>query len=155
VALRFPSAVGCVRQVIDTEVEPEFDPAQRWFFRSPLTTFRLINLNRRFVSSFPSCGKRSEATKVATKDNAGKSVPETQPIKSALIAELTWAQLYTKAMQKDLVAISTAVSKGKTITAEPEMKETAEKLHNELQTANSTVGQLSDHAGIRPAPTES
>jgi hypothetical protein len=92
---------------------------------------------------------------VATKDSAGKNVTETQPIKSALIAELTWAQLYTKAMQKDLVAISTAVSKGKTITTEPEMKETAEKLHDELQTANSTVGELSDHAGIRPGPIKS
>jgi hypothetical protein len=58
-------------------------------------------------------------------------------------------------MQKDLVAISTAVSKGKTITTEPEMKETAEKLHDELQTANSTVGELSDHAGIRPGPIKS
>ncbi len=92
---------------------------------------------------------------MANKDNAGNSEPETQPIKSALIAELTWAQLYTKAMQKDLVAISTAVSKGETITGEPTMKETAAKLHDELQTANSTVGELSDHAGIRLAPVKS
>jgi hypothetical protein len=92
---------------------------------------------------------------MTTKNDARNSVPETQPGKSALIAELTWAQLYTKAMQKDLVAISTAVSKGQTITTQPEMKETAEKLHDELQTANSTVGELSDHAGIRPVPVKS
>ena len=87
---------------------------------------------------------------MTSKNDARNSKTETQPIKAALIAELTWAQLYTKAMQKDLVAISTAVSKGQPTTAEPEMKETAEKLHDELQTANSTVGELSDHAGIRP-----
>jgi len=92
---------------------------------------------------------------MATKDDAGNGVPETQPIKSALIAELTWAQLYTRAMQKDLVAISTAVGKGQTSTAETDMKETAEKLHDELQTANQTVGELSDHAGIRPVPVKS
>jgi len=87
---------------------------------------------------------------VATQNGARNSIPETQPIKSALIAELTWAQLYTKAMQKDLVAISTAVTKNQTTTTEPEMKETAEKLHDELQTANRTVGDLGSHAGIRP-----
>jgi len=58
-------------------------------------------------------------------------------------------------MQKDLVAISTAVTKSQTSTSEPEMKETAEKLHDELQTANRTVGELSDHAGIRPVPVKS
>ena len=89
-------------------------------------------------------------TKMTTLDEARNSVPETEPIKSALIAELTWAQLYTKAIQKDLVAISAAVTKNQTITAEPEMKETAEKLHDELQTANRTVGELSDNAGLRP-----
>ena len=92
---------------------------------------------------------------MAIKDDAGNGVPEPQPIKSALIAELTWAQLYTKAMQKDLVAISTAVAKSQTTTAEPQMKETAEKLHDELQTANRTVDELSDHAGIRPVPVKS
>jgi hypothetical protein len=91
---------------------------------------------------------------MTTTNDARNSVPETHPKKSALIAELTWAQLYTKAMQQDLVTISTAVSKGQTITTEPEVKETAEKLHDELQTANSTVGELSDHAGIRPSPSK-
>jgi hypothetical protein len=89
-------------------------------------------------------------TKMTTKDEARNGVPETPPIKSALLAELTWAQLYTKAMQKDLVAISAAVTNNQTNTAEPEMKETAEKLHDELQTANRTVGELSDNAGLRP-----
>jgi hypothetical protein len=94
-------------------------------------------------------------TKMTSKDEAKTRVSETQPIKSALIAELTWAQLYTKAMQKDLVAISTAVRRDQTTNAEPQMKETAEKLHDELQTATSTVDELSDHAGIRPVPGES
>jgi hypothetical protein len=88
-------------------------------------------------------------------DDAGTPDAETQPVKPALMAELTWAKLYTKAIQKDLVAISTAVTKNQTVTAEPEMKETAEKLHDELQTANRTVGELSDHAGIRPVPVKS
>jgi hypothetical protein len=87
---------------------------------------------------------------MTNRDDVRNSITKTQPIKSALIAELTWAQLYTKSMQKDLVAISTAVTKNQTATAEPEMKETAEKLHDELQTANRTVGELGDHAGIRP-----
>ena len=87
-------------------------------------------------------------------DDAATTVAETQPVKPALMAELTWAKLYTTAIQKDLVAISTAVSKNQTTAAEPEMKETAEKLHDELQTANRTVGELSDHAGIRPVPVK-
>lgn len=91
---------------------------------------------------------------VAIDDNAETAGAETPPVKPALIAELTWAKLYTKAIQKDLVAISTAVTKNQTTTAEPEMKETAEKLHDELQTANRTVGELSDHAGIRPMPVK-
>ena len=88
-------------------------------------------------------------------DDTGTPDAETQPVKPALMAELTWAKLYTKAIQKDLVAISTAVTKNQTATAEPEMKETAEKLHDELQTANRTVGELSDHAGIRPVAVKS
>ena len=91
---------------------------------------------------------------MAIDDDAGSTVTETQPVKPALMAELTWAKLYTTAIQKDLVAISTAVSKSQTTAAEPEMKETAEKLHDELQTANRTVGELSDHAGIRPVPVK-
>src|SRR5271154_4915075 len=55
---------------------------------------------------------------------------------------------------RPLVAISTAVRKGQTASAEPEMKETAEKLHDDLQTATSTVDELSDHAGIRPVPVK-
>ncbi len=94
-------------------------------------------------------------TKMTTKDEARNDVPETKANKSVLIAELTWAQLYTKAMQKDLVAISTAVTRSRTTTAEPEMNETAGKLHDELQTANRTVVELSDHAGIRPTPVKS
>ena len=88
-------------------------------------------------------------------DDAETNGAETQPVKPALMAELTWAKLYTKAIQKDLVAISTAVSKSQTTTVEPEMKETAEKLYDELQTANRTVGELSDHGGIGPVPAKS
>ena len=108
----------------------------------------------RSVAIFPFCGKGCEATKVAIDDDAETTVAEIPPVKPALMAELTWAKLYTKAIQKDLVAISTAVDKSQTTTAEPEMKEPAEKLHDELQTANRTVGELSDHAGIRPVPAK-
>jgi len=96
------------------------------------------------------CGKGCEATKVAIDDDAGTDVAETQPVKPALMAELTWAKLYTKAMHKDLGAISAAISKTQPTTAGPEMKKNAEKLHDQLQTANRTVGELSEHAGVRP-----
>ncbi|MGB6563645.1 MAG: hypothetical protein WBE69_13670 [Candidatus Binataceae bacterium] len=85
-------------------------------------------------------------------DDAGTSVAETQPGKPTLIAELTWAKLYTKAMHKDLGAISTVIRKSQPTTARPEMKKSAEKLHDQLQNANRTVGELIDHAGIRPVP---
>ena len=85
-------------------------------------------------------------------DAGTTSVAETQPVKPALVAELTWAKLYTKAMHKDIGVISTAIGKSQPTTAGPEMKKSAEKLHDQLQSANRTVGELSDHAGIRPVP---
>jgi len=91
---------------------------------------------------------------MAIDDDAGTTVAEIEPIKPALIAELTWAKLYTKAMHKDLGAISTAISKSQPIIAGPEMKRSAEKLHDQLRSANRTVGELSDHVGIRPAPVK-
>jgi len=91
---------------------------------------------------------------MAIDDDAGTTVAKLELIKPALIAELTWAKLYTKAMHKDLGAISTAISKSQPIIAGPEMKRNAEKLHDQLQSANRTVGELSDHAGIRPAPVK-
>jgi len=86
---------------------------------------------------------------VAIDDDAGTIVAETQPVKSTLIAELTWAKLYTRAMHKDLGSISAAISKSQPTTAGPEMKKSAEKLHDQLRSANRTVGELSDHAGTR------
>ena len=86
-------------------------------------------------------------------DDAATTVAETQPVKPALMAELTWAKLYTKVMHKDLGAISTAIRSQPT-TAGPEMKKSAEKLHDQLQSANRIVGELSDHAGIRPGPVK-
>ena len=91
---------------------------------------------------------------MAIDDDAGTPVAKIQPVKPALMAELTWAKLYTKAMHKDLGVISTAVSKSQPTTAGPEMKKNAEKLHDQLQSANRTVGELSDHAGIRPVPVK-
>ena len=76
---------------------------------------------------------------------------ETEQVMPALKADLTWSQLYTKSMHKDLVAISTAVSKTKPTTARPKMKKDAEKLRDQLKSANQTVDQLSDHAGLRAA----
>jgi len=55
-------------------------------------------------------------------------------------------------MHKDLGAISTAVRKSRPTAAEPEMKKSAEKLRDQLKSANRTVGELSDHAGIRHVP---
>jgi hypothetical protein len=92
---------------------------------------------------------------VAIDDDAGTIVAETQPVKPALMAELTWAKLYTKAMHKDLGVITTVISKAQLTTTGPEMKKGAEKLHDQLQNANRTVGELRDHAGIRPVPVKS
>ena len=91
---------------------------------------------------------------MAIDDDAGTTVAETQAVKPALMAELTWAKLYTKAMHKDLGVISTVISKSQPSTAGPEMKKSAEKLHDQLQSANRTVGELSYHAGIRPVPVK-
>jgi hypothetical protein len=99
-----------------------------------------------------SWGKHREATKVAIDDHAETTMAETPSVKPALMAELTWAKLYTKAMHKDLGAISTAIRKSELTSAGPEMKKSAEKLHNQLQSANRTVGELGGHAGIRPMP---
>jgi hypothetical protein len=89
---------------------------------------------------------------VVTDDDAVIGVVATQSVKPALMAELTWAKLYTKAMHKELGAISAAISKSKPTIAGPEMKKSAEKLHDQLKVANRTVGELSDHAGTRPVP---
>jgi hypothetical protein len=91
---------------------------------------------------------------VAIDDDAETTVAETQPVKPALMLALAWAKLYTKVMHKDLGAISTAISKSQPTTAGPEMKKSAEKLHDQLQSANRTVGELSYHAGIRPVPVK-
>src|ERR1700683_5644711 len=97
-----------------------------------------------------SCEKRPEAIKVANGNDAKETLAENRLIKTALIAELTWAKIYTKTMNKDLGDISTAVSKREPPTSGAEMKKSAEKLHDQLQTANRTVGELNDHAGTRP-----
>jgi hypothetical protein len=86
---------------------------------------------------------------VAIDNDAGTTLEETQAVKPALMAELTWAKLYTKAMHKDLGEITTVISKSQPTTTGPEMKKGAEKLHDQLQNANRTVGELSDHAGTR------
>jgi hypothetical protein len=92
---------------------------------------------------------------VAIDDDARTIVAETQPVKPALMAELTWAKLYTKAMHKDLGVIATVIGKAQLTTTGPEMKKGAEKLHDQLQNANRTVGELRDHTGIRPVPVKS
>lgn len=66
-----------------------------------------------------------------------------------LMAELTWARLYTKAMHTTLGSISAAIRKSRPMSARSEMKKGTEKLHDQLQDANRTVAELSDHAGIR------
>ena len=79
---------------------------------------------------------------------------ETEQVMPALKADLTWSQLYTKSMHKDLVAISTAIGKTKPTTSGPKMKKDAQKLRDQLKSANQTVDQLSDHAGLRPTPVQ-
>jgi hypothetical protein len=92
---------------------------------------------------------------VAIHDDAGSTtIAEIQTVKTSLMAELTWAKLYTKAMHKDLGVISKSIRKSQPTTAGPEMKKSAEKLHDQLQSANRTVGELSDHAGMRPVPVK-
>jgi hypothetical protein len=91
---------------------------------------------------------------VAIHNDTDTSEAETQSVKPALVAEVTWAKLYTKAMHQDLVAISGAINKSLPTSAGPEMKKDAEKLHDQLKSANRTVDELSDHAGIRPAPSK-
>jgi hypothetical protein len=92
---------------------------------------------------------------VAIDDDAGSTtIAEIQTVKTSLMAELTWAKLYTKAMHKDLGVISKSIRKSQPTTAGPEMKKSAEKLHDQLQSANRTVGELSDHAGMRPVPVK-
>ena len=73
-------------------------------------------------------------------------------MKPAVIAELTWAKLYTKAMHKDLGVITTVISKAQLTTTGPEMKKGAEKLHDQLESANRTVGELSEDACVRSRP---
>ena len=79
---------------------------------------------------------------------------EIEQVMPALKAELTWSQLYTKSMHRDLVAISKAISKTQPTTSGPKMKKDAEKLRDQLKSANQTVDELSDHAGIRPMPVK-
>ena len=87
-------------------------------------------------------------------DGVGTAVVDSPSTKPAVIAQLAWASCNTKAMHKDLRAISTAISKSEPTTAGPEMKKSAEKLHDQLQSANRTVGELSDHAGISAVPVK-
>jgi hypothetical protein len=91
---------------------------------------------------------------VATDDDAKTTVAELHGVKAALMAELTWAKLYTKAMHKELAVISTSISKSRTTTPRPEMTNSAERLHDQLESANHTVGELSDHAGPRLVPVK-
>jgi hypothetical protein len=77
-----------------------------------------------------------------------------QSVKPAVIAELTWAQLYTKSMHKDIVAISIVINKNRSNVFGTEMKKSAEQLRDQLQSANRTVDELRDQAGIRAAPVK-
>ena len=76
---------------------------------------------------------------MAIDDDTGTTVTDIQPVKPALMTELAWAKLYTKVMHKDLGAICTAVRKCQPTIARPEMKKSAEKLRDQLKSANRTV----------------
>jgi hypothetical protein len=91
---------------------------------------------------------------MAIDDDDRTTANESLSLKPALVAELTWAKLYTKAMHKDLVAISTAIGKSPANISGSDMKKSAEHLHDQLQGANRTVDELSDQAGIRTLPVK-
>lgn len=75
---------------------------------------------------------------------------EIRAIRWTLMAELAWARLYTKCMHKELGAISTIIRKCRQTPAGLEMKESVDKLHAQLRSANRTVGELSDQVRNRP-----
>lgn len=91
---------------------------------------------------------------MAIDNDNGPAGAEPKSLKPALIAELTWAKLYTKTMHQDLVAIATAITRNRPSTFGPAMKKNAEQLHDQLQDANRTVDLLSDQAGIRLLPVK-
>jgi hypothetical protein len=86
---------------------------------------------------------------VAIDNDDGPDEAEPKSLKPALIAELTWAKLYAKAMHQDLVAIATAITKSQPNKFSLAMKKNTEQLRDQLQDANRTVDALSDQAGIR------
>ena len=88
-------------------------------------------------------------------DRVGTGVVNGRSMKPAVIAELTWAKLYTKAMHKDIGEISAAIRKTQPATVGPTTKKSAEKLHDQLESANRTVGELSEDAGVRSRPGKS
>ena len=78
-------------------------------------------------------------------NNAETTVAETRRV---LMAELTWARLYTRTMHNILRAVSRVITKNRRSSDQLEMKKDAEILHDQLEIANRTVTALSDHAGI-------
>jgi hypothetical protein len=92
---------------------------------------------------------------VVIDNHAKTTVARTEPVEASLTTELAWAKLYTEVIHKDLAAISTAIRKSRPAFVGPEMQKSAEKLRDQLQSANRTVGELSDHACIRLAPVKS
>ncbi len=88
-------------------------------------------------------------------DRVGTAEVNRRSMKPAVISELTWAKLYTKAMHKDIGEISAAIRKTQPATVGPTTKKSAEKLHDQLESANRTVGELSEDAGVRSRPGKS
>lgn len=71
-----------------------------------------------------------------------------QAIDPALMAELTWAGLYTESMRRDLRAISAALRKAKSTSVGSQMLAGAALLRVQLKLANRTVLSLSHSAGV-------
>ena len=88
-------------------------------------------------------------------DGVGAAVVDSPSTKPAVIAQLTWAKLYTKAMHKDIGEISAAIRKTQPATVGSTTKKSAEKLHDQLESANRTVGELSEDTGVRSRPGKS
>jgi hypothetical protein len=100
-----------------------------------------------------------EQTKMAIHDDVADreetAAVNGRSMKPAVIAELTWAKLYTKAMHRDIGEISAAIRKTQPAAVGPTTKKSAEKLHDQLESANRTVGELSEDACVRSRPGKS
>jgi hypothetical protein len=73
-----------------------------------------------------------------------------KPINSDLIADLTWAELYTAKIRETLKILTPAVKK---ISTRAEPLESAALLRQQLASANRTAAELRKMIGLEPRRT--